>query len=56
MPSMCVGDTSEKRNSSSAPPHVITELEEYRSYNITVCTEEDAICDSITIITNESGN
>ena len=54
LPTMCGAYTSEKRN-SSAPPYVITELEEYSSYNITVCTKEDTVCDSITAVTDESG-
>ena len=53
---ICGADTSEKRYNSSASPYVITELEEYSRYNITVCIKEDVVCDSITEITNESGN
>ena len=55
LPTMCGGDTSEKRNNTSASPFVITELEEYSSYNITVCIKKDTVCDSITAVTNESG-
>ena len=55
LPTMCGGDTSEKRNNISAPPYVITELEEYSSYNITICTKNATVCHSITAITNESG-